>query len=100
MKNSIKSVLSLVSVFMLIGCTSKVSSSSSNNKTSSSSIKVLTKEEKNEELMKELNHCIDNLQALICKINITNCNTIVKGKSYKEIATLMKDKFDYDFNVK
>ena len=48
MKNSIKSVLSLVGVFMLIGCTSKVSSSSSNNKTSSSSTKVLTKEEKNE----------------------------------------------------
>ena len=34
--------------------------------------------------MKELNHCIDNLQALICKINITNCNTIVKGKSLTE----------------
>ena len=45
MKNSIKSVLSLVSLFMLVGCGTKVSSSSSNNKTSSSSIKVLTKEE-------------------------------------------------------
>lgn len=37
-----------------------------------------------QELMKELNHCIVNLQALICKINITNCNTIVKGKSLTE----------------
>ena len=50
MKNSIKSVLSLVSLFMLVGCGTKVSSSSSNNKTSSSSIKVLTKEEKNERI--------------------------------------------------
>ena len=37
------------------------------------------------ELLKELNSCLENLQSLIGAINITNCKTIVKGKSLTEL---------------
>ena len=38
-----------------------------------------------QELLKELNSCLENLQSLIGAINITNCKTIVKGKRLKEL---------------
>ncbi|MBR4970400.1 MAG: DIP1984 family protein [Paludibacteraceae bacterium] len=38
-----------------------------------------------QELLKELNSCLENLQSLIGAINITNCKTIVKGKSLTEL---------------
>ena len=38
-----------------------------------------------QELLKKLNSCLENLQSLIGAINITNCKTIVKGKSLTEL---------------
>jgi hypothetical protein len=38
-----------------------------------------------QELLKELNSCLENLQSLIGAINITNCKTIVKGMSLTEL---------------
>ena len=37
------------------------------------------------ELLSELNSSIDRLETLISKINLTNCNTIVDGKSLTEL---------------
>lgn len=38
-----------------------------------------------EELMKELNECIERLETLIVRINLTNCVTKVNGKSLTEL---------------
>ena len=91
MKNSIKSVLSLVSVFMLVGCTSKVSSSSSNNKTSSSSTKVLTKEEKNEELMKELESKMEIVESKVDDILSKDLVSYELNSSEKSVLTLISE---------
>ncbi len=36
------------------------------------------------ELLKELNGCLDNLEALMARINLTNCQTLVEGKTLTE----------------
>lgn len=38
-----------------------------------------------EELLKTLDQCVTRLQKLIADINITNCKTIVEGRSITEI---------------
>ena len=91
MKNSIKSVLSLVSVFMLVGCGTKVSSSSSNNKTSSSSTKVLTKEEKNEELMKELESKMEIVESKVDDILSKDLVSYELNSSEKSVLTLISE---------
>ncbi len=37
------------------------------------------------ELMKELNECIEQLETLMVRINLTNCSTRVDGKSLTEL---------------
>lgn len=41
--------------------------------------------EKPEELLKTLDQCVTRLQKLIAHINLTNCKTIVEGRSITEI---------------
>lgn len=36
-------------------------------------------------LIKELDGCMENLEALIARINLTNCNTLVDGKSLTQL---------------
>lgn len=38
-----------------------------------------------EELLKELDECISRLEELMARINLTNCRTIVDGKSLTEL---------------
>lgn len=38
-----------------------------------------------EELLKTLDQCVTRLQKLIAHINLTNCKTIVEGRSITEI---------------
>ena len=38
-----------------------------------------------EELLKTLDQCVTRLQKLIADINLTNCKTIVEGRSITEI---------------
>ncbi len=38
-----------------------------------------------EELLKELDECISRLEELMAKINLTNCRTLVDGKSLTEL---------------
>ena len=36
------------------------------------------------ELLKELDSCIDRLEELICRINLTNCQTVTDSKTLTE----------------
>ncbi len=38
-----------------------------------------------EELLKTLEQCVNRLQKLIADINLTNCKTIIEGRSITEI---------------